>query len=153
MTAECASFFAAPCESRVLFYLGNYQGVQQVQTLSGKPGQIYSNNGRISFIGHLHIIAKKIEINNNNRVRWCRSVTLQRIGGRDSRTVIGFPINLITAITHRYYKYFIVLKDLGLSKFSHVTIDYKGTMGNEYLMHCALSSHVYYYECYGPCNN
>jgi|GEM_PF-6102090 hypothetical protein len=32
-------------------------------------------------------------------------------------------------------------------------MDYKVTIGNEYLMHSALLSHVYYYLTYNSCNN
>jgi hypothetical protein len=35
MTAECAIFFAAPCELRVFFYLGNYQGSNRFKPCPG----------------------------------------------------------------------------------------------------------------------
>lgn len=55
-----------------------------------------------------------------------------------------FPLNLITTVAHYYYKKFIVLNPLEQYRSTWVTIDYEVSIGNEYLLSPAMSSHVYH---------
>ena len=54
-------------------------------------------------------------------------------GGDIYEQLSEFPVNLSLQLNHHYYKNFIVIKNLGQYRSTQVTIDYKVTIGNEYL--------------------